>query len=112
MSVTSDTRRKSSEECSALFVCPLCYAKHSEEYLRKHEFAPGIQACSHAAIQYLSLFTCCHRGFRPSMNAYIHGVILRIVKAGCHLVAIAQVVELKSEAPGSIPGGCQFFTVL
>ena len=30
-------------------------------------------------------------------------------------VAIAQVVEhrqLKSEAPGSIPGSCQFFTVL
>ena len=44
-----------------------------------------------------------------------YGVILRIVKAGCHPVAIAQVAEhsrLKSEAPGSIPGGCQFFTVL
>ena len=40
------------------------------------------------------LYTCTYR------------VILRIVKAGCYQVAIAQVVELKSEAPGSIPGGC------
>ena len=31
--------------------------------------------------------------------------------AGCHPVAI-EVVELKSEAPSSIPGGCRFFTVL
>ncbi len=42
-------------------------------------------------------------------------VCVHVVKAGCHLVAIAQVVEhrqLKSEAPGSIPGGCQFFSVI
>ena len=38
-------------------------------------------------------------------------MILRIVKAGCHPVAIAQVVEhlqLKSEAPGSIPVAAGF----
>ena len=28
-----------------------------------------------------------------SDGTYMYGVILRIVKAGCHLVAIAQVVE-------------------
>ena len=45
----------------------------------------------------------------------MYTVILRIVKAGCHPVAIAQVVEhrqLKSEAPSSILGGCWFFIVL
>ena len=39
---------------------------------------------------------------------------LFIVKAGCHPVAIAQVVEhwqLKSEALSSISGDCWFFTV-
>ena len=53
------------------------------------------------------------------LHVHVHdgtyGVIMRIVKAGCHLVAIAQVVEhwqLKSEAPGSIPGGCRFLSVL
>ena len=43
-----------------------------------------------------------------------HRVILRIVKAGCHLLAIAQVVEhsmLTSEALSSILCGCQSFTV-
>ena len=42
-------------------------------------------------------------------------VMLRIVRAGCHTMAIAEVVEhgwLKSEAPSSIPGDCRFFTVL
>ena len=48
-----------------------------------------------------------------TMYMYVHTyrVILRIVRAGCHLVAIAQVIEhrqLKSEAPGSIPSGCWF----
>ena len=41
-------------------------------------------------------------------------VMLRIVKAGCHPVAIhvVQLVELKSEALSSILSGCWFFTVL
>ena len=56
-----------------------------------------------------SALYCVHVHEQDSDGTY--GVILRIVKAGCHLVAIAQVVELKSEAPGSILGGCRF-TVL
>ena len=41
------------------------------------------------------------------MYMYIQSDILRIVRAGCHPVAIAL-----TEVPGSIPGGCRFFTVL
>ena len=64
-------------------------------------------------------------GERKNLGTYTHMTLYMtahtewywIVKADCHLVAIAhcQVVkhwQLKSEDPGSIPGGCQFFTVL
>ena len=74
------------------------------------------------ATQLLHMYTCMctctclvHTGQSLTSSDGTDGVILRIVKAGCHPVAIAQVVEhwqLKSEALGSIPGGCWFFMVL
>ena len=79
-----------------------------------------LHRCSHGEcyIHHTWLIRCHHYWCITWWHVHsdgIYRVMLRIVKAGCHPVATARVVEhwqLKSEALGSIQGGCRFFTVL